>query len=188
MLSQQIVLEFCKICAWAHKVWLFHREFFDDNPRREELQRSKGAEALMLLNTISHEYSLLQITKLHDNSFVAGKHTLGIDFVMLHGAWAEPLHSQLVSLSKEMEEFAANLRLARNKILSHNDLSTVLSTEALGSFQHDYDKKYFGALQQFVDLVHMSVIGGPYPFDDLVINDVKALLSIFPIDTNTSLK
>lgn len=47
----------------------------------------------------------------------------------------------------------------------------------LGKFSKGNDEKYFQALQDFANLVHAEVVGGPFPFNDLVKNDVAAFLS-----------
>jgi hypothetical protein len=47
----------------------------------------------------------------------------------------------------------------------------------LGKFTDGEDEKYFRALQEFVNVVHDQVAGGPWPFDNLVKNDVVAFLA-----------
>jgi hypothetical protein len=80
-LSPHVAIEFCKLCDWAYQVWLNHRELFAENPRGAELQQSMAADALLRLSKISHEYTLLQIAKLHDRAVVAG---LPLAFVSAH--------------------------------------------------------------------------------------------------------
>lgn len=176
--SAQVAQEFCKLCDWAYQAWLNHREMFDDNPRAEELQRSMGADALARLRTISHEYTLLQIAKLHDPVVVAGQVTLGIEYIVKYGAWDAATSATISQLAEKLTAFAKGLRTVRNKALSHNDLAAVLSGATLGEFERDEDIQYFATLQQLVDVVHGEVIGGPWPFDDLVKNDVAALMAM----------
>jgi AbiU2 len=177
-LSHLIAIEFCKLCDWAYQVWINHRELFDDNPRGPELQKSLAADTLLRLSTISHEYTLLQIAKLHDHAVVAGQVTLGIEYILKYGGWDQPTQEKLNGIAAKLDTLAKDLRTVRNKILSHNDLAAVLSGAPLGEFKKDEDVQYFTALQEFVDVVHSSVVGGPYPFDDLVKNDVVAFLSV----------
>ena len=177
-LSPRVVKEFCKLCDWTFQVWLNHRELFDENPRAVELQKSMGAETLARLNTISQEYTLLQIAKLHDPSVVSGQITLGIEYIVKYGGWDQQLLEKLSGLADQLNEFARGLRSVRNKALSHNDLAAILSSSVLGEFEKGEDVKYFHVLQELVDLVHSEVIGGPSPFDDLVKNDVVALMAI----------
>lgn len=176
--SAQVTQEFCKLCGWAYQAWLNHRSMFDDNPRAEELQKSMAADALARLRTISHEYTLLQIAKLHDPVVVAGQVTLGIEYMVKYGAWDAATSATLGQLTEKLNNFAKGLRTVRNKALSHNDLAAILSSATLGEFEKDEDIQYFATLQQFVDVVHGEVIGGPWPFDDLVKNDVVALMAM----------
>lgn len=181
-LSNDLIEEFCELCNWAFQVWVTHRVLFDDNPRAAELQKSQGAPALKRLNTICHEYSLLQIAKLHDPAISFGRPTLGIDYIVNYGGWSEQMLIKLKRLAEQLNKFERKLRKARNKVLSHNDLDAVMSYSRLGSFEKNDDAKYFQKLQEFVDLVHDEVIGGPWPFDDRVRRDTTALICM--IKTN----
>jgi hypothetical protein len=176
-LSDSIVLEFCELCDWAHQVWLNHRELFDNNQRATELMKSFAREELVRLSIISHEYSLLQIVKLHDRAVMNGNITLGIDYMLTYGGWSDSVRSRLEDLAKELNGFAAQLRDVRNKSLSHNDLATIVARATLGEFAKGADEKYFKALKEFVQTVHEEVIGDPWAFNDLVINDVAAFLA-----------
>lgn len=176
-LSQQIIIEFCKLCDWASQTWLNHRLLFDENPRAAELQASHAGDVLARLNIISREYALLQVAKLHDRAIVAGEITLSIEYVVKYGAWSEPLLVKLEALATQLNGFASKLRTVRNKALSHNDVIAILSNTVLGSFAPREDLAYFASLQEFANLIHEEVIGGPYPFDDLVLNEVQAFLA-----------
>lgn len=177
VLSAHVVVEFCKLCDWAHEVWLNHRELFDNNPRATELMNSFAGEELSRLSIISQEYSLLQIRKLHDKAVMNGNHTLGIEYILTWGGWSNSVRDRLQSLAEELNGFASQLRDARNKLLSHNDLVTICAGAPLGEFENGGDEKYFKALQAFVNTIHGEVIGGPWPFNDLVKNDVAAFLA-----------
>ena len=176
-LSPRVVTEFCKLCGWASDVWRSHVHLFDENPRLQELLQSRAGPALRRLAIVSHEYALLQIVKLHDKAVVAGQATLSIDYILSYGAWPQPVLSRLKDLAAKLDDFAAGLRAARNKIVSHNDLAATLSQAPLGAFAKGVDLEYFKVLQDFVDVVYGEVIGGPYPFGHYVPTDVGELLS-----------
>ena len=176
--SPAAALEFCKLCDWAYEAWLSHREMFDLNPRAAELLKSFAAEQLARLSIISQEYSLLQIAKLHDPAVVSGKITLGIDYVVTYGAWSQTTRSQLETLRLKLNGFGSQLRDIRNKSLSHNDLAQIVAGATLGAFQPGEDELYFQTLQDFVNIVHSEVVGGPWPFNDLVKNDVAAFMGL----------
>lgn len=177
-LSPFVTIEFCKLCGWTYETWLNHRELFDENVRAPELQESFAGDTLGRLNVISQEYSLLQIAKLHDRAVTSGKITLSLEYVMTYGAWSPAVREKLDALEMKLSAFAGQLRDARNKSLSHNDLASVVAGATLGSFARGEDEAYFRALQEFVNIIHDEVVGGPWPFNDLVKNDVAGFLSM----------
>jgi AbiU2 len=175
-LSATVVREFCNLCDRAHEYWLNHLELFDNNPRNTELMESIARPEWVRLSIISHEYSLLQVVKLHDKAVMNGNITLGIDYVLTYGGWSDSVRRRLEKLAKELGGFADQLRGVRNKILSHYDLATILADAPLGEFAKGADEKYFEDLQEFVNIVHGKVVGGPYPFCTLVRNDIALFL------------
>ncbi len=175
-LSAPVVKEFCNLCNRAHELWLNHLELFDNNPRHTELMKSIASCELKRLSVISQEYSLLQIIKLHDKAVMNGNINLGIDYVLTFGGWSDSVRDSLEALKKELDDFASQLHGVRNKILSHYDLQTILAGAPLGMFADGSAEKYFEALQEFVNIVHNQVVGGPYPFCNLVVNDIAYFL------------
>jgi hypothetical protein len=176
-LSDSVVKAFCALCNRAHELWLNHLELFDNNPRRDELMKSIASCELKRLSVISQEYGLLQLFKLHDKAIVNGKTTLGIDYVLTYGDWSDSVRLRLKELAKELNDFAEKeLRDARNKILSHNDLAAILADASMGEFADGDTEKYFKALQDFVNIIHSQVVGGPYPFSNTVKNEVAYFL------------
>jgi len=160
-----------------------HLELFDRNPRNTGFLESVIKDEWVRLSAISHEYSLLQIVKLHDPAVMSGNITLGIDYMFTYGNWSDSVRPRLATLKKKLDHFAnSKLRGVRNKVLSHNDLATILDEATLGEFAEGADKEYFEALQKFVNIIHDEVIGGPYPFCTLVQGDVAYFLrSIEPL-------
>ena len=177
-LSARVVEEFYRFCNWAYEVWLTHRGLFDNNPRAEDLKNSFANDAMARLSEITQEYLLHQIAKLHDPAVQAGQVNLGIEYIVKFGAWSPAVLAELEQLQVKLNGFAQSLRGARNKILSHNDLVTILSGSTLGAFPAGADCAYFDSLQEFVNKVHSDVIGGPAPFNDLVSNDIAGLLGM----------
>jgi hypothetical protein len=175
-LSASVVDEFCNLCNRAHELWLNHLELFDNNPRLTELMKSIASCELRRLSVVSQEYSLLQVIKLHDKAVMNGNITLGIDYVLTNGAWSDSVHDRLEALAKELDNFASQLRGVRNKVLSHYDLATILAGATLGGFAKGDDVRYFEDLQEFVNIVHGQVVGGPYPFSTNVVNDIAYFL------------
>ena len=179
-LSPRIVEEFCELCNRAHEYWIHHLELFENNPLEKELMKSHAKDELMRLSVISHEYGLLQIAKLHDKTKVGGKFTLGVNYILVYGGWSTPVRDRLNKLKNKLDGFARQLRDARNKVLSHNDLSAIVSGGRFGAFAKGDDAKYFEALKEFANLVHEEVVGGPCfgLFDNSVKSDVAAFMNM----------
>src|ERR1017187_6196481 len=102
-LSASVVRDFCTLCDKAHEYWLNHLELFDNNPRNTELKKSIARDEWERLSIISHEYSLLQVRKLHDRAVTSGKITLGIDYVLKYGGWSDSVRSRLEGLANELD-------------------------------------------------------------------------------------
>ena len=177
-LSMQVIIEFCNQCNWVYQTWLFRKTLFDDNPYAAELRKSDAGAALKLLRTITHEYSMLQIMKLHDPEKTGVHINLSINYILNNGRWPEPLFSKLKEQVARLDGFASLLRPARHKILSHTDLNTTLNHSTLGAFPEGKDLQYFEDLMDFANTVHKEVCGEPYAFDDLVSTDAEDLIRV----------
>ena len=181
-LSADIITEFCKQCDWTYRTWLFRKTLFDDNQHAAELQKSNAGPALKLLRIVTHEHSMLQIMKLHDPEKNSHQYNLSIEYILNNGSWPEPLLSQLTELAARLCDFAAYLRQARHKILSHTDLDTILAHSTLGAFPKGKDSQYFEDLLLFANTIHNEVCGEPYAFDDLVTTDASDLIRMLVKD------
>ena len=181
-ISVTVVQEFCKLCNWVYEAWAMHRAFFDDNTNADFLKASQYGDSLARLSIITQEYVLLQIVKLHDRAVQREQINLTLEYMVKFGGWDEITAGRLRKLHEDLETLAKKLRPARNKVLSHNDLSAILESSSLGEFEKGADIKYFEALQEFANVVYDKVIGGPFPFNDLAVNDANALLAALTDD------
>jgi len=139
--------------------WHIHKAIFSDNPRKTELEKSVAGDALEHFSILSQESILLQIAKLHDPAIQQGHVTLGVEYMVGFGGWDKDTEEKLQKLKRGLDELAANIRPARHKILSHNDLETILSGATLGEFPDGEDDKYFKTLQKFADIINLAEIG-----------------------------
>jgi len=186
-LSNVISNEFCKLCIWAYTVWVIHR-VLQDNLDPNLPKRSRCPYVIHDLSIITHDYVLLQIAKLHDKAVPRPDNiNLSIDYVICFGGWDGGTKKKLKELENKLLKLKKRILPARNKIISHNDLETILNTttdgyfskDVDGSFPKDKDIEYFDNLQKFVDIIHDKVIGGPYPLqDNMLRNDTMILADI----------
>lgn len=78
-----------------------------------------------------------------------------------------------------MMTFERKIRDARNKLIAHNDLSTILQAQDLGGFDRGDDTEYFRNLREFACIVRETVLGERFLPDDLVRNDVAIFMNCF---------
>ena len=175
-ISKDTALKFCDLCNWVYETWVTHKLLFDEN-KTPEKNIGKSAALTSRLSIITQEYSLQQIAKLHDPAIQGNSLNLTVDYMVQFGEWGERrdairrIHVKLLGLW-------GRLKSARNKILAHNDLETLMADIPLGSFPEGADDEYFDALQVLVNEVHEKWVGGPYPFNDLAQVDVREFLAL----------
>ena len=176
-MNKDIALLFCQACCWTYQAWVTHKYLFDQNDDKADTLEKATAFFKRLL-PITQEYSLQQIAKLHDPAVQKNNRNVSIEFVVKFGEW-EAKEAEIKAIEARLSEFWGHLEPARNKLLAHNDLEALRANKPLGGFPKGEDDRYFEALQQLANEVHDRWgDGGPYPFDDLAINDVLDCLSV----------
>ena len=176
VMSREIALKFCEMCNWVYESWTTHKKLFDKNDNADR-NIGKCAYFTSRLSIITQEYSLQQVAKLHDPAIQGKSRNLTIDYVVRFGEWNESIQ-EVEGIAARLVGLRDSIILARHKILSHNDLETIMANEPLGGFAEDTDEEYFEALQELVNRVHEKWLDGPYPFNDLAGSDVDEFLHL----------
>ena len=175
-ISKEHAKAFCNHCNWAYEVWVTHKCLFDDNPNRED-NIGLVRDFTVRLSTITQEYALLQIAKLHD-PWRHGRHVnLSVDYMVRFGDWGAT-QGRINDISAKLTQLHECIRPARDKILSHNDLATISGSRTLGAFPKGDADQYFAALQELANEVHVHWTGELFPFDDLAISDAHEFLYV----------
>jgi hypothetical protein len=177
--TREIVDLFSEACMWLHESWQTRKLLFDDNPDSENLKRPHYAHFFYRLHVILGQYCTLQLAKLHDPAVQSGRKNLSIDYMISEGDWDAATLRSLQFLRDEMTPLADIVKIARNKIIAHNDLELFLSQPVLGSFDPGMDDDYFRHLQEFASLVRQKTIGEVFVYDNLVRNDVNIFMACF---------
>ena len=174
-ISKKTALKFCELCNWTYETFVTHNFLFDKN-QTEEFNIRKFPYFFSRLSIITQEYCLLQIGKLHDPAKQRGSENLTIGYIVQFGDWGEKM-GKIKRIEARLQKLGDHLKPARNKILAHSDLSTLLTNATLSQFPRGLADEYIVALQDLVNEVHKKWIGGPYPFNDLAIVDVEEFLA-----------
>lgn len=176
IMTSEIALKFCELCNWVHESWTTHRTLFDNN-RKKEKNIGRCSHFTRRLSVVTQEYSLQQLAKLHDRAIQGKSTNLTIEYMIEFGEWGEQLED-IQRISAQLVALGNKIIPARHKLLSHNDLETILADEPLGEFSEGADEEYFDALQHLVNVIHEKWLGGPYPFNDLVEDEVHEFLHL----------
>jgi hypothetical protein len=177
--SDKVVDEFCKLCSTAYWSWYLRKYLFDDESNKKYLEHRFFLSFFGRLCDINQHHWLLQLAKLHDPAVQGGQINLTIDYVVEYGGWDTSTIDELVKLKEEMETLSKPTRIARNKILSHNDLASILDGGSLGGFNADDDIKYFDDLLSFANIVCEKTKGEICLFDDLIKRDIEIFMYHF---------
>jgi hypothetical protein len=175
-ICNDVAIKFCSLCNWVYETWVTHKLLFDKN-KTPERNIEKAVYFTSRLSTITQEYSLQQIAKLHDPAKQGNSLNLTIDYMVQFGEWGERT-DEINRIHHKLLKLWERLKPARNKALAHNDLETLMADAALGAFPEGADEEYFAALQDLVNEVHEKWVGGPYPFNDLAQADVQEFLAL----------
>ena len=120
VMTGEIALLFCQACCWAYQVWVTHKCLFDQNDKKADTI-GKAIAFTNRLSTITQEYSLQQIAKLHDPAKQRGGLNVSVDFVVKFGDWGDK-DAEIKEIEARLLELWEHLKSARNKVLAHNDL------------------------------------------------------------------
>jgi hypothetical protein len=176
LISEDVALSFCRMCNWTYETWVTHKLLFDQN-RTPERNIGKATAFTSRLSSITQEYCLLQISKLHDPAIQGNSANLTIDYIIRFGDWGER-EKDMRRMQSTLLGLWERIKTVRNKSLAHNDLETLMADVPLGGFPEGADDEYIAALQELVNEVHEKWVGGPFPFNDLVRNDVIEFLAV----------
>ena len=174
-LTPAILHSFIAQCEWTYEAWATHRALFDDNSSRCSEEPTRADNALGRISRMTQEYVLLQISKLHDPATQGSNENLTIAYLVKFGDWDSSFLARLQECQARLEVLANQLRGARNKLLSHSDISAALAGESLGAFKADEDIGYFTELQTFANLLQENVSLSPLDFNPSALGDAQAL-------------
>jgi hypothetical protein len=174
-ISADVARKFCEICNWAYESWATHKHLFDDNEILEDTM-GKCKHFAHRLSFITQEYSILQLTKLHDPAITGRSVNISIEYMVEFGSWGGD-ERKVRDLQEKLNALFKILRSARNKVICHNDMVAFVEDKPVGAFTEGLDNEYFHTLQNLVNAVSTKWLGQQiYPFNDLAAADAKEFL------------
>ena len=174
-ISAAIAEKFCDRCRWTHELWQTAIVLLDR--RAVEATRESHHDYLFYrIHRMLKDSFLLEIEKLHDPVVMSGRVNMTLGYILEYGGWDTVTRECLESLIWNMNKLHELVHPARNRILAHNDLQTIINESTLGGFPLGMDVFYFDYLQNIADIVSTNCLNKPFWFAEFPRTDAEDFL------------
>jgi hypothetical protein len=184
--AKRMVKRFCNQVFWLRVARHEYRELFE-NEESQILMERTAPSFFVHLNTILHNYLLLEFVKITDPATSMGQENFTVDNLIESIGWPIGVREKLRSLSDKAKTFRRRVLDARNKLLAHMDKEVFLTDTILGRFPEGEDEEFLRALEEVCNIIHEvcfgsiwghTVVAGPGD----VLNFKKALRNAVAFD------
>jgi hypothetical protein len=177
--AKKFVEKFCSHVHWMVSVRYIYKVLFEDTqPSCQTLMERTASSFFADLNRILQEYLLLETAVITDPAVTRNYANFTVDHLVENICWPNDkaildnmtsLPTEDKNILKELKllqavaaDFRTHIEPARNKLLAHLDMKTVLSETSLGSFDEGKDRDFFDALQKLCNIAHEACFGTIY--------------------------
>lgn len=157
-----VVRKFCNSYFWMRILRRYFKEIFEKQRIAPLPIMKTAAHFFNDLSNLMVDHFLLQAAKIMDRAQTFGRDNLSVYYILERITWSSEVKQKLSECVSQMELFNEHIRDARNRILSHNDLETILQGEVLGKFPEGMDTDFLSSLGEFAELAHRTCVGIPY--------------------------
>lgn len=156
--AKKIVKKFCEQVFWLRNVRHVYEELFENDQSAILMERT-APSFFTDLNTILHNYLLLEFAKITDPAETREKENFTVDNLIVSIGWPQNIRDKLTSLSDKTKPFRSHILSARHKLLAHMDKEAFLADRALGEFPKGEDEVFLRTLQEVCDIAHEACFG-----------------------------
>lgn len=156
--AKKAVKRFCDQVLWLRIVRNIYEELFEKEDSRTLMEKT-ASSFFAHLNTILHNYLLLEFVKITDPPKSGKKENFTVDNLVMSIDWPSDIRDKLKARSKTTKGFRNHVLEARNKLLAHTDKQTFLSETTLGGFPQGEDELFLKALEGICDIAHETCFG-----------------------------
>lgn len=143
---------------WLRNVRHVYKELFEN--KQSPILMNKTAPSFFAdLNTILHNYLLLEFAKITDPAETYDKENFTVGNLIVSIDWPQDIQGKLTSLSDKTKGFRSHIKPARHKLLAHTDKEAFLAERTLGEFPEGEDEVFLKALQEVCDITHQACFG-----------------------------
>lgn len=160
-----------------------HKRLFETTRQNDPLKSPRFGQFFVRLNELLIDHWFLSVARLHDRAYTC-QWNLTLEYFAEHPHLAGETAEKMRKLIKQMDRFAAVVKLPRNKLLAHNDADQITSQTDAGKFQPGQDEEYIKHLTEFANIVSSNLLNKPFVYDNLGPNAVDALVSVIGFGLN----
>jgi hypothetical protein len=170
----------CGSCVSLRALWEHYRTLFEGSDKRRELLQTTAPVFFGDLNLMFIEQLVQRICRLTDNAQTMGRRNLTVKFLIEHTDFtaAPGTKDKLLQLSDSIHRFRDQIKVARDRFISHLDLEAVRLDQPLGKAPDAEWYQFWLDLQDFLNLLlrhhgdsghfYLNGIGGMSDADSLV--------------------
>jgi hypothetical protein len=159
--KKKIIKSFCGQVHYLRIVRHMYRELFETE-KSYVLMEKVAPSFFAHLNTILHNYLLLEFAKISDPAKSFGNENFTVDNLLLCIDWPQDIKKRLESQNNIIKEFRDYIQKARHKLLAHSDKETFLKQKHLGDFPEGKDENFLKALEEICNITHEACFGNIY--------------------------
>ncbi|MFN3314668.1 MAG: hypothetical protein ACK46Q_14550 [Hyphomonas sp.] len=164
-------------------IWLRHcfnvqERLFASAPETDRILVGVAPAFFVDLSNILNDYLVILITKITDRAESLGAQNLTTIQINQCLESESLMTAEIQAASNALSDYGNILRAARNKLIAHADLNSVMNDVRLGAHRPEEMYQFFEDLQLYFDLVGIAVGSGPSDFRTLAgEGDVLDLIS-----------
>jgi hypothetical protein len=156
-----------------------HDRLYHSGPEYDEVLRKAAHHFFHDLSNILVDHLIVLIGRITDPPVTRGHRNLSISAMDEALKRESLLTTRIIELSERLHEYRKVLELARNKLVAHADLVSIMSDSALGAHTETEMRAFFENLQLYCDEVGNATGLGPSDFRHMPVEgDVIDLMSL----------
>jgi hypothetical protein len=175
--TKEIISNFCDQCVWLKTTYNQYRILYESGKKdRMNLLKEAAGGFFRDLEVILVEYIFLNICKLTDPANKGNNKNLTIKYVLERIDSNIQKKLGLDRLSEKIHKFRERIVPARNKIIAHQDIDTVISNTTLSKVTESKFEQFWIDLQEFVNSIYNHYFNEPFSLDIVRTCDAEDLI------------
>jgi hypothetical protein len=164
LVPQAIFNAFREQCIWLRNCYNIYRLLYEGGERTDAALRASAILFFRDLNVILIDYVLLQVCRITDPPQSKGRPNLTVAQIDSRLRAAGQMTDVIARRSDGLIRYRSIVNDARNKLVSHADLKSILSGPTVGAHTKEEVDRFFEDLQEYCDEVGRAMGAGPLDF------------------------